>query len=80
MKKLKYLAAGFAMVCAVLLFPQKASAAESVKVTTVEDITDVQTVSSTNFNVGTGYYEKVVQFTLPKPAYVYVSAYSTVNG
>lgn len=78
MKKLKYLAAGFFMLCAVMLFPQKSLAAESVKVTTVQDITDVQTVSSTNFNVGTGYYENVVQFTLPKPAYVYVSAYSTV--
>ncbi len=79
MKQLKYLVAGVMMICAMFLLPQKAFAAESVRVTPVADITDVQAVTSTNYNVGKGYYEKVVQFTLPKPAYVYVSAYSTVS-
>lgn len=79
MKQLKYLAAGIVMMCAVFLFPEKAFAAESVSVTRVADITDVQNVTSTNYNVGKGEYEKVVQFTIAKPSYVYVSAYSTVS-
>ena len=79
MKKIYYLLAGMMMVLSVCLMPEKALAAEAIKVTPVADITDVQTVSSTNYEVGTGAYSKKVQFTLAKPSYVYVSAYSTVQ-
>lgn len=78
MKKMKVILAGIAMMSAVMLFPKQASAAGQVPVTTVQDITDVQTVSSTNIQVPTGEYSNVVKFTLTKPAYVYVSGYSTV--
>lgn len=79
MKKIYYLLAGMIMLFSVCLMPEKALAAETIRVTPVTDITDVQTVSSTNYEVGTGAYSKVVQFTLEKPSYVYVSAYSTVQ-
>lgn len=79
MKRTCYLLAGMLMTLFVCLLPGKAFAAEAIKVTPVADITDVQTVSSTDFEVGTGPYSKVVQFTITKPSYVYVSAYSTVQ-
>ena len=79
MKKIYYLLAGMMMLLAASLTPQKALAAETIRVTPVADITDVQNVSSTNYEVGTGAYSKVVQFTLSKPSYVYVSAFSTVQ-
>lgn len=78
MKKMRSLLAGIVMALAVFLLPQVVLAAETVPITVVEDITDVQNVSSTNYAVGTGEYSNIVQFTLAKPAYVYVSAYSTV--
>lgn len=73
-----YYLAGLLLALAVFLSPKTALAAENVPVSQVQDITDVQAVTSTNYQVGKGEYEKLVQFTLAKPAYVYVSAYSTV--
>lgn len=78
LKKSYYCAAGLLLALAVFLLPRTALAAENIPVTQVGDITDVQTVTSTNYQVGKGEYSKLVQFTLAKPAYVYVSAYSTV--
>ena len=66
------------MALALVLFPQGVKAADQIPVTVVEDITDVQGVTATVIRVGTGDYSNTVQFTLDKPAYVYVSAYSTV--
>lgn len=71
--------AGLLLALAVLLIPSTALAAESIPVTRLSDITDVQTVAPSKiYQVGKGAYGKTVQFTLEKPAYVYVSAYSTV--
>lgn len=77
-KKYYYFAAGLLLALTISLIPKTALAAESIPVTQVSDITDVQDVTSTNYEVGTGEYSNTVQFTLTKPAYVYVSAYSTV--
>lgn len=76
--KCYYLTAGMVLVLMAFLMVQNVSAAELIPVTEVSDITDVQTVTSQNFNVDSGKYSKVVQFTLEKPAYVYVAAHSTV--
>lgn len=70
------LAAGLLM--AMFIMPKTVLAAESIPVTVVEDITNVQDVTSENYKVGPGAYSNTVQFSLDKPAYVYVSAYSTV--
>lgn len=78
MSKMKNLLAGALMAFAILLLPQTIQAAETISVTTVDDITDVMAVTSTDYQVGTGNYSNLVKFTLSKPAYVYVSAYSTV--
>lgn len=78
MRKCYYLTAGMVLVLMTFLMVQNVSAAETVPVTEVSDITDVQTVTSHNFDVGSGKYSQLVQFTLEKPAYVYVAAYSTV--
>ncbi len=78
MSKMKNLLAGALMAFAILLLPQTIQAAETISVTTVNDITDVKDVTSTDYQVGTGEYSNLVKFTLSKPAYVYVSAYSTV--
>ena len=78
MKKMKTYVLGMVLAFAMILLPQNVSAATQIPVTDVEDITDVMSVSSTNYDVPTGDYSNVVQFTLSKPAYVYVSAYSTV--
>lgn len=80
LKNIYYYAAGLLLALTVFMIPKTALAAESISVTAVADITDVQTVSSTNYQVPTGDYSKLVQFTLTKPAYVYVSAFSTVHG
>lgn len=77
-KSIKSVIAGIVLAFAIILLPQGVFAAETVPVTTVEDITDLQGVSSTNIQVGTGDYSNTVQFTLSKPAYVNVTAYSTV--
>ena len=74
--KMKNLLAGVLMAFAILLLPQTIQAAETISVTTVDDITDVKDVTSTDYQVGTGEYSNLVKFTLSKPAYVYVSAYS----
>lgn len=71
-----FLAVG--LLIAIFMIPKTVLAAENIPVTQVADITDVQNVSSQNYKVGTGAYSHTVQFTLTKPAYVYVSAYSTV--
>lgn len=78
MKKMKTYVLGLVLAFAMILLPQNVSAATQISVTAVEDITDVMAVGSTNYNVPVGDYSNVVQFTLNKPAYVYVSAYSTV--
>lgn len=78
MRKSYYLTAGMLLVLLTFLMVQNVSAAEIIPVTEVQDITDVQTVTSVNYQVGSGEYSQVVQFTLEKPAYVYVAAYSTV--
>lgn len=78
MKSIKSIIAGIIMAFAIILLPQGVFAAQNIPVTTVKDITDLQGVSSTNIQVGAGDYSNMVQFTLSKPAYVYVSAYSTV--
>ena len=78
MSNVKSLLAGLVMALAIVFLPQSVLAADQIPTTVVEDITDVQSVTSTNFQVGTGDYSNTVQFTLDKPAYVYVSAYSTV--
>lgn len=78
MSKMKNLLAGMLMAFAILLFPQGIMAAETISVTTVDDITDVKDVTCTDYQVSTGDYNNLVKFTLKKPAYVYVSAYSTV--
>lgn len=78
MKKMKTYVLGMVLAFAMILLPQNVSAATQIPVTDVEDITDVMSVSSTNYDVPTGDYSNVVQFTLSKPAYVYVSAFSTV--
>ncbi|MGN0142050.1 MAG: fibronectin type III domain-containing protein [Roseburia sp.] len=76
--KMKSLFAGVVMTLVILLLPKSILAAETISVTTVEDITDVKDVTSTNYQIGTGNYSNLVKFTLKKPAYVYVSAYSTI--
>lgn len=78
MKKVKSLFAVLMMALAIVLFPKGVMAAEQIPVTVVDDITDIQNVSATVIEVGTGEYCNTVQFTLDKPAYVCVSAYSNV--
>lgn len=79
LKNSYYYAAGMLLALAIFLFPKTVLAAENIPVTQVQDITDIQAVTSVKeYQVGTGAYSNVVQFTLTKPAYVYVSAYSTV--
>ena len=78
MKKMKTYILGMVLAFAMILLPQNVSAATQIPVTAVEDITDVMAVGSTNIKVPTGEYSNVVQFSLNKPSYVYVSAYSTV--
>ena len=78
MSKVKNLFAGLVMALAMLALPQSAMAAEQISATVVEDITDVSKVPAIVYQVGVGEYENTVSFTLDKPAYVYVSAYSTV--
>lgn len=78
MSKVKNLLAGLVMALAMVVLPQSVMAAEQIPTAVVEDITDIQNVSSTVFEVGTGEYSNTVQFTLDKPSYVYVSAYSSV--
>ena len=78
MKKMKTYILGMVLAFAMILLPQNVSAATQIPVTAVEDITDVMAVGSTNIKVPTGEYSNLVQFSLNKPSYVYVSAYSTV--
>lgn len=78
MRKMKTYVLGMVLAFAMILLPQNVSAATQIPVTAVEDITDVMAVGSTNIKVPTGEYSNVVQFSLNKPSYVYVSAYSTV--
>ncbi len=78
MKKMKTYVLGMVLAFAMILLPQNVSAATQIAVTQVEDITDVMSVGSTNYDVPVGDYSNAVQFTLNKPAYVYVSAYSTI--
>ena len=78
MKKMKTYILGMVLAFAMILLPQNVSAATQIPVTAVEDITAVMAVGSTNIKVPTGEYSNVVQFSLNKPSYVYVSAYSTV--
>lgn len=79
MKKLKQFLAGAFMAFALLLCPHTIYAAENFSVTIVDDITDVKDVTGTSYAVGTGNYSNLVKFTLDKPSYVYVSAFSTVS-
>ena len=78
MRKMKTYVLGMVLAFAMILLPQNVSAATQIPGTSVEDITDVMAVGSTNIKVPTGEYSNVVQFSLNKPSYVYVSAYSTV--
>ena len=78
MNHMKNLLASLVMALAIVFLPQSVMAADQIPTTVVEDITDIQSVTSTNIQVGTGDYSNTVQFTLDKPAYVCVSAYSTV--
>lgn len=78
MGNVKSLLASLVMALAIVFLPQSVMAADQIPTTVVEDITDIQSVTSTNIQVGTGDYSNTVQFTLDKPAYVCVSAYSTV--
>lgn len=78
MSNMKSLLAGLVMALVIVFLPQSVMAAEQIPTTVVEDITDIQGVTSTNIPVGLGDYSNAVSFTLDKPAYVYVSAYSTV--
>ena len=78
MNNMKNLLASLVMALAIVFLPQSVMAADQIPTTVVEDITDIQSVTSTNIQVGTGDYSNTVQFTLDKPAYVCVSAYSTV--
>lgn len=78
MKQFKKILAGIVMALAIICLPNMVYASQNIPVTELKSITDTQTVTSTNIQVGTGEYSNKVQFTLTKPAYVYVSAYSTV--
>lgn len=68
MSKVKNLLAGLVMALAMVVLPQSVMAAEQIPTAVVEDITDIQNVSSTVFEVGTGEYSNTVQFTLDKPS------------